>query len=82
MTASFIRIMKKMLSAIKMTTNETEKYIFFLMVTLPTLLEHNYTILDELNLQIKYFKGVGTYCTPSDPNKDKEIKLNKRLQKK
>ena len=48
---------------------------------LPTLLE---PILDELNLQIKYFKGVDilTYYTPSDPTKDKEPKLNSRLQKK
>ena len=54
------------------------------MATLPTLLEPTDTILDELNLQIKYFKGVDilTYYTPSDPTKDKEPKLNSRLQKK
>ena len=61
-----------------MTVDETEKYICFLMVTLPTLLEPNYTI------QIKYFKGVDilTYYTPSDPTKDKEPLLNYKLQKK
>ena len=50
---------------------------------MPTLLKPTDTILDDLNLQIKYFKGVDilTYYTPSDPNKDKEPKLNWRLQK-
>ena len=51
--------------------------------TLPTLLKPTDTLLDYLNLQIKYFKRVDilTYYTPSDPNKDKEPKLNWRLQK-
>ena len=50
----------------------------------PTLMESGYTLLDELNLHIKYFKGVDilTYYTPSDPTKDKEPRLNKGLQKK
>ena len=44
----------------------------------------HYTLLDELNLHIKYFKWVDilTYYTPSDPTKDKEPRLNKGLQKK
>ena len=51
---------------------------------LPTLMEPGYTLLDKLNINIRYFKGVGilTYYTPSDPTKDKEPKLNKTLQKK
>ena len=66
-----------------MTPGETEKYIYFLREILPTLMEPAYTLLDELNLQMKYFKGVDilTYYTPSDPTKDKEPKLNHRLQK-
>ena len=46
-------------------------------------MEPKYTLLDELNLQIKYFKGVDilTYYTPSDPTKDKGPKLNRGLQK-
>ena len=67
-----------------MTPLETENYIKFMMNTLPTLKKPTDTLLDDLNLQIKYFKGVDilTYYTPSDPAKDKEPKLNSRLQKK
>ena len=66
-----------------MTISETEKYIKFMINTLLTLLKPTDTILDDLNLQIKYFKGVDilTYYTPSDPTKDKEPKLNYKLQK-
>ena len=80
-TASFIRIMQKILSAIKITVAETEKYIIFLIKTLPTLLKPTDTILDDLNLQIKNFRGVDilTYYTHSDPAKEKEHKLNRRL---
>ena len=67
-----------------MTPEEIDKYIYFLREILPTLMEPDYTLLDELNLQIKYFKGVDilTYYTPSNPTKDKEPKLNRGLQKK
>jgi len=41
-----------------MTISETEKYIKFMINTLPTLLKPTDTILDVLNLQIKNFKGV------------------------
>ena len=57
-TAGFVRIMQNILSAIKMTISEKEKYIKFMINTLPTLLKLTDTILDDLNLQIKYFKGV------------------------
>ena len=51
--------------------------------TLPTLKKPTYTLLDDLNLQIKYFKGLDilTYYTPSNPTKDKEPLLNYKLQK-
>ena len=66
-----------------MTPLETENYIKFMMNTLPTLKKPTDTLEDELNLQIKYFKGVDilTYYTPSDPTKDKEPLLNYKLQK-
>ena len=52
--------------------------------TLPTLKKLTDALLDNLNLQIKYFHGVDilTYYTPSDPTKDKEPLLNYELQKK
>ena len=66
-----------------MSPLETENCIHFMINTLPTLKKPIDTLLDDLNLQIKYFKGVDilTYDTPSDPTKDKEPKLNYRLQK-
>ena len=44
---------------------------------LTTLMEPGYTLLDELNLHIEYFKGVDilTYYIPSNPTKDKEPRL-------
>ena len=75
--------MQNILSAIKMTTSETKNYIKFMINTLPTLKKPTDTLLDDLNLQIKYFKGVDilTYYTPSNPTKDKEPLLNYKLQK-
>ena len=56
----------------------------FMTEILPLLMRPGYTLMDELNLHIKYFKGVDilTYYTPSNPTKDKEPRLNKGLQKK
>ena len=67
-----------------MTSEELVKYVYFITEILPLLMKPVYTLMDELNLHIKYFKGVDilTYYTPSDPTKDKEPKLNKTLQKK
>ena len=66
-----------------MTMSETKNYIRFMLNTLTTLKKTTDTLLDDLNLQIKYFKGsdIPTYYTPSDPTKDKEPLLNSRLQK-
>ena len=56
-----------------MTMSETKNYIRFMLNTLPTLKKTTDTLLDDLNLQIKYFKGVDilTYYTPSNQTKDK-----------
>ena len=80
----YIRIMNKIINAIKMTTEEMEKYIKFINETLPLQIKSGDTVMDELNLHIKYFKGVDilTYYTPTDPTKDKEPILNKTLQNK
>ena len=73
--ACFIRIMNKIIGAIKMTPQEMEKYVYFMKEILPTLMEPGYTLLDELNLHIKYFKGVDilTYCIPSNPTRRQRI---------
>ena len=75
--------MQNILSALKITMSETKNCIRFMINTLPTLKKPTDTLLDDLNLQIKYFKGVDilTYYTPSDPAKDKEPLLNYKLQK-
>ena len=76
--------MHKIINAIKMTAEEMEKYIKFITETLPLQIKSGDTVMDELNLHIKYFKGVDilTYYTPTDPTKDKEPILNKTLQNK
>ena len=67
-----------------MTSEEMDNYVKFITGTLPLLMKPGDTLMDELNLHIKYFKGVDilTYYTPTDPTKDKEPILNKTLQNK
>ena len=61
-----------------------DDYVKCMVGTIPLLMNPGDTLMDELNLHIKYFKGVDivTYYTPTDPTKDKEPMLNKTLQKK
>ena len=75
--------MHKIIVAIKMAPEDTEKYAYFMKEILPTLMEPGYTLLDELNVHIKYFKVVDilTYYPPSDQTIDKEPRLNKGLKK-
>ena len=49
--------MNKIIGAIKMTIQEMDRYVYFMNEILPTLMKPGYTLLDELNLYIKYFKG-------------------------
>ena len=66
-----------------MTPKEMDDYVQFMVGTIPLLMKPGDTLMDELNLHIKYFKGVDilTYYIPTDPTKDKEPMLNKTLQK-
>ena len=67
-----------------MTPKEMDEYVQFMVWTIPLLMKPGDTLMDELNLHIKYFKGVDilTYYIPTDPTKDKEPMLNKTLQEK
>ena len=67
-----------------MTPKDLEEYVLFMVWTILLIMEEDDTLMDELNLNIKYFKGVDilTYYIPTDPTKDKEPMLNKTLQKK
>ena len=67
-----------------MTHKKMDKNSQFMVWTITLLMEKGNTLMDELNLNIKYFKGVDilTYYIPTDPTKDKEPMLNKTLQKK
>ena len=59
-------------------------YVQFMVGTIPLSVKPGDTRMDELNLHIKYYKGVDilTYYIPTDPTKDKEPMWNKTLQKK
>ena len=74
----------KFWNAIKITSEEMDRYVNFITEILPLLMKPGYFLMDELNINIKYFKGIDilTYYTPIDPTKDKEPILNKTLQKK
>ena len=69
-----------------MTHKKMDKNSQFMVWTITLLMEKGNTLMDELNLNIKYFKGVDilTYYIPTDPTKDKEpmclqkIKLQNR----
>ena len=45
-----------------------------MILTIPTLKQEGDTILDDLNRQIKFIKGIDilTYYTPTDSNKEQE----------
>ena len=63
-------IMEKIILDAKLTPERNEEFKEFK----TNKLKRTDTLLDDLHLQIKYFKGVDilTYYTPSDPTKDKE----------
>ena len=67
-----------------MTRKEMDEYEQLMVRTLPIIMKEGDTLMDELNLHIKYFNGVDIlkYYIPTDPTKDKEPMLNKTLQKK
>ena len=67
-----------------MTPKEMDEYVQFMVWTIPLLMKPGDTLMDELNLHIKYFKGVDilTYYIPTNPTKDREPMLNSTLQKK
>ena len=50
--------MNSITNAIKMTSEELDKYLYFITEILPLLMKPGYTLMDELKLRIKYFKGV------------------------
>ena len=66
-----------------MTPKEMYEYVQFMVWTIPLLMKPGDTLMDELNLHIKYFKVVDilTCYIPTNPTKDKEPMLNKNKNK-
>ena len=58
--------MNKIINAIKITTDENLEYVKFLIWTLPTLIKEGDTLIDKLNQQIHFLKGIDilTYYIP------------------
>ena len=50
--------MNNIINAIKMTPKELEEYVQFMVWTIPLIIKEGDTLMDELNSNIKYFKGV------------------------
>ena len=50
--------MNNIINAIKMTPEEMDDYVKFMVGTIPLLMKPGDTLMDELNLHIKYFKWV------------------------
>ena len=65
-----------------MSCEEKDRYVYFDTEILPLLMKPGYTLMDELNLHIKYFKGVDILTYYTQPTKDKKTMFNKTLQKK
>ena len=61
------------MNVIKMTPEEKLEDVKFLIWTIPHLIKEGDTVIDELNQQIKFFKGIDilTYYIPTDPTKVK-----------
>ena len=76
--------MRKIIDAAILTPEEKTEFVKFQILTIPKLRQEGDTILDDLNRQIKFIKGIDilTYYTPTDPNKENKPLLNRNLQRK
>ena len=76
--------MRKIIYAAITTPEEGTDFVKFMMLTIPTLRQERDTILDGLNRQVKFIKGIDIlpYYTSTDPNKEKEPLLKRNLQRK
>ena len=64
-----------------MTPEKNAEFVKLMIWTIPTSRQE---VIDDLNRQIKFIKGIDilTYYTPTDPTKEKEPLLNRNLQRK
>ena len=76
--------MRKIINAAIIAPEKKTESLKFMIWTIPILRQEGDTILDDLNRQIKFIKGIDilTYYTPTDPTKEKEPLLNRNLQRK
>ena len=64
-----------------MTPEKKTEFVKFQILKIPELRQEGDTILDYLNRKIKFIKGMDilTYYNPTDPSKEKEPLLNRKL---
>ena len=67
-----------------MTPEKNAEFVKLMIWTIPTLRQKGDIVIDDLNRQIRFIKGIDilTYYTPTDPTKEKEPLLNRNLQRK